>query len=372
MPAQSAPASFRDTPLGRSKLAIHYQDESNSSSEVDQLFPEPPRRRKRRGRLYALAAATLLIAIAFGFTNLRSDRADLREFVDLAKVSSLEQEALAAQFRDFLTFEIQGADRDRISALFSGIEASIGAALDDLALLEVPATGANSEALFNEAYEAWLAGSTALERGLLAAADEPANPIPIIDIDNALTEVRVGDRLYERFLLSVSDLRTEVEMDIGVFPVVAYAPRSGLVLSGEMLASAVRGAVDVAAFHDVRIGQIELDPDFAGGDGEGVGVLPFTDAVDVRVVVSNTGNLPEADLTVVLRVTTVADGTGVFSEQTTILSLDPGASRTVEFLGVPVVEGITHEVLAIVTVVSDDIDTENNTSTLPFFVQSAS
>lgn len=363
---------FPDTPLGRSKLAIRYQDECNSSSEVDQLFPEPPRRRKRRGRLYALAAVTLLIAIAFGFTNLRSDRADLREFVDLAKVSSLEQEALAAEFRDFLTFEIPGADRDRISALFSGIEASIIDVLADLAVLEVPAAGANSEALFTEAFEAWLAGSNSLERGLLAAADEPANPIPIIDIDNALTEVRVGDRLYERFILSVGDLRTDVEMDIGVLPVVAYAPRSGLVLSGEMLASAVRGAAEVAAFHDVRIGQIELDPDFAGGDHDGVGVLPFTDVVDARVVVSNTGNLPEADLTVVLRVTTLADGTSVFSEQTTILSLDPGASRTVEFLGIPVVEGITHEVLAIVTVVSDDIDTENNTSTLPFFVQSES
>ena len=139
-----------------------------------------------------------------------------------------------------------------------------------------------------------------------------------------------------------------------------------------MLASAVRGAVDVAAFHDVRIGQIELDPDFTGGDHDGVGVLPFVDVVYVRIVVSNTGNLPEVDLTVVVRVTTVADGTSVFSEQTTVPALDPGASRTVEFFGIPVVEGITHEVLAIVTVVSDDIDTENNTSTLPFFIQSAS
>jgi len=336
------------------------------------VFPEPPRHRKRRGRLYALIAVTLLLAVAFGFTNLRSDRADLREFVDLAKVSSLEQEALAAEFRDFLNFEIQGADRDRISALFVGIEISIQRSLDDLALLEVPAGGANAEALFSEALEAWLAGSSDLQSGLLAAADEPANPIPITEIDRALTEIRVGDRLFERFLLSVGELRTELELEIGIMPLVSYAPLRGLALDGEFLALAVRGSEEVAAFHDVQISQIELDPDFTGGDHDGIGVLAFTDLVNVGVVVSNTGNLPEVDLTVVLRVTTVADGVSVFSEQTTILSLDPNTSRAVEFLEIPVVEGITHEVLAIVTVVTDEIDTENNTATLPFFIQSAS
>ncbi len=336
------------------------------------MFPEPPRYRKRRGRLYALIAVTLLTAIALVFTNLRSDRADLREFVDLAKVSTLEQEALAADFRDFLNFEIQGADRDRISTLFGGIETSIQNSLVDLAEVAVPASGANSEALFNEALEAWLAGSSALEAGLLAAADDAFSPIPIIAIDNALTEIRVGDRLYERFLLSVGDLRTDLEMDIGVMPLIAYAPSSGLVVSGEFLAAAVRGAGEVAAFHDVRVNQIELEPGFTGGDNDGVGVLAFTELVNTRVVVSNAGNLPETDLIVVVRVTTLADGLNVFNGQTTIPSLEPGASRTVEFFDIPVVEGITHQVLAIVTSVVDDIDTDNNTATLPFFVQAAS
>jgi len=336
------------------------------------LFPEPPRRRKRRGRLYALFAATLLIALSFGFTNLRSDRADLREFVDLTKVAALEQEALSDEFRAFLSFEVQGAGRDRITALFASIETSTQRWLADLVELDVPATGANSEALFNEALEAWSAGAVALESGLLAAADEPANPIPIITIDNALTEIRVGDRLYERFVLSIGELRNELETDIGAVPLVAYAPLNGLVLTGEALAAAVRGSDDVAASHDVRISQIELNPDFTGGDQDGVGVLAFTESVDASIVVSNTGNLPEVDLTVVVQVRTLINGTTIFSEQEVIPSLEPGASRTVEFAGIPAVEGVTHEVLAIVAPVIGDIDSDNNTATLQFFVQSPS
>ena len=101
-------------------------------------------------------------------------------------------------------------------------------------------------------------------------------------------------------------------------------------------------------------------------------MLAFTESVNLTIVITNVGNLLEIDLTVAARVTTVADGLSVFSEQTTIDSLEPGASRTVEFFDVPVVEGITHEVLAIVNAVTDDVDTDNNTATLRFFVQSPS
>ena len=336
------------------------------------MFPERRRRKRRRGGWFALLAVALLLAASFGFTNLRSDRADLREFVDLAAVAALEQEALAAQFGDFLNFEIRGADRDRIIALFSGIKDAARERLDELKLLEVPAGGAHSEALFSEAFEAWLAGSAALESGLLAAADDPASPIPVISIDNALTEMRVGDRLYERFLLSLDDLRSELETEVGDVPVVAYAPVNGLVLTGIDLADAVRGAEEVAAFNDVRVNQIGLDPDFTGGEHDGVGVLAFTESVDLTIVITNVGNLPESNLAVAARVTTVADGVSVFSEQTTIDSLEPGASKTVEFFGVPVVEGITHEVLAIVNALTDDVDTDNNTATLRFFIQAES
>ena len=336
------------------------------------MFPEPRRRKRRRGGWFALLAVALLLAASFGFTNLRSDRADLREFVDLASVAALEQEALAAQFGDFLNFEIRGADRDRIIALFSGIKDSTRERLDELELIEVPAGGAHSEALFSEAFEAWLAGATALESGLLDAADDPASPIPVITIDNALTEIRVGDRLYERFLLSLGDLESELETEVATVPIVAYAPVNGLVLTGDALAEAVRGAQEVAAFHDVRVNQIGLDPNFTGGEHDGVGVLAFTESINLTIVVTNVGNLPEIDLTVAARVTTVADGLSVFSEQTTIDSLEPGASRTVEFFDVPVVEGITHEVLAIVNAVTDDVDTDNNTATLRFFVQAPS
>lgn len=342
------------------------------SSEADLVFPEPSRRRKRRGGLYALIAVTLLLALSFGFSNLRSDRADLREFVDLTKVAALEHEALAAQFRELLNFELPSADRDRISALFGSIETSTKQWLDELEALAVPATGAGSAALFEESLRAWLAGSVALENGLLVAADEPTSPIPVIAIDDALIEIQVGDRLYERFLLSLGELRTELETDIGVLPLVAYAPAAGLPVTGESLAGAVRGSTGVAAFHDVRVGQIGLDPDFTGGEHDGVGVLAFTEMVDATAVVSNAGNLPESDLTVALRVLTVADGAVVFSEQQSIVSLDPGASRTIEFLNIPVVEGITHEVTAIIMAVTGDVDGDNNTASLSFFVQAAS
>lgn len=336
------------------------------------MFPEPPRRRKRRRWIYLLAGVVLITALSVGFSNLRSDRAGLREFVDLASVAAVEQEALSAQFRDFLSFEIRGADRNRITALFGSIEETIGRRLAELSILEVPTSGANAEALFNEALEAWLAGASGLEAGLLLAADEPTNPTSTTAIDAALTEVRVGDRLYERFWLSLVDLEEELETGVGNVPLVAYAPASGIVITGDSLVAAVQGSDAVAAFHDIRVGQIELEPGFTGGEHDGVGVLAFTDSVNVSVVVSNDGNLTESDLLVALRVTTLNDGVAIFSEQTTIVTLEPGAARTVDFFDIPVVEGITHEVLAIVNAVVDDVDTANNTATLPFFIQPAS
>ncbi len=336
------------------------------------MFPEPPRRRKRRGRILVLLVAALLITASFTFANLRSDRADLREFVDVAEVSALAQQALADEFADFLTFEIQGADRDAINALFDGIAASTAGAISDLAEVEVPAVGARAEALLEAALESWQEGASLLSQNLLLAADEPANPIPVIGIDDALLEIRVGDRLYERFLLAIAVLRAEVEAELGNVPFVSYLPANGMRLTGETLAAAVREGGSVAASHDVRIGSIELDPGFTGGDRDGVGVVAFTDTISVGVVVSNLGNLAETDLGVALRVTTVASRETLFSEQTVILTLDPGASRTVEFLDIPVLEGTTHEILAIVNPVVDDADTDNNTLTLPFFVQASS
>ncbi len=73
-----------------------------------------------------------------------------------------------------------------------------------------------------------------------------------------------------------------------------------------------------------------------------------------------------------MRVTTTASQETLFSEQTIILSLDPGASRTVEFFDIPVREGMTHEVVAIVSPVVGDGDVDNNTATLPFFIQASS
>lgn len=336
------------------------------------MFQETPRRRKRRGWLYLLIAGTLFVALSFGFTNLRSARADLREFVDLARRAALEQEALAAEFSDFMVFGIQTASRDQVNALFSGIQTTTRSRLNELALVEVPASGANAEALFNEAFEAWLAGTNALEAGLLSAADEPDSPIPVIAIDNALTEIRVGDRLYERFLLSVGELDGELEMDVGAVASVAYVPFNGLILTGEELAAVVREANEIVAFQDVRISQIELDPDFTGGENNGVGVVAFTESISAGIVVSNEGNVTEVDLTLVVTARTAADGAVVFDDRTVIVSMDPGASRTIAFPGIPVSEGLTHEISAVVTVVDGDIDSQNNSLTLPFFVQASS
>lgn len=336
------------------------------------MFPEPPRRRKRRGRIIILIVVALLLSVSFAFANLRSDRAGLREFVDVAEVSALAQRALAVEFGDFLSFEIQGADRDTINALFGSIATATTAAITDLAAVEVPPVGARAEAMLEAALESWQSGSALLAENLLLAADEPANPIPVIGIDDALSELRVGDRLYERFLEAIADLRIEVETELGEVPFVAYLPTNGIRLSGEMLAAAVRDGGGVAATHDVRIGGIELDPGFTGGDRDGVGVLAFTDVIGIDVVVSNVGNLVETDLAVAVRVTTTASQETLFSEQTVILSLDPGASRTVGFVDVPVREGMTHEVVAIVSPVAGDVDLDNNTATLPFFIQASS
>ena len=336
------------------------------------MFQETPRRRKRRGWLYFLIAGTVFVAFTFVFSNLRSDRADLREFVDLAKRAALEQEALAAEFSDFAAFGIQTSSRDEVTALFGGIRISTQERLRELDQLVVPASGANAEALFNEALEAWLTGTFALESGLLSAADEPANPIPIIAIDNALTEMRVGDRLYERFLLSVGELTDELETDIGAVAAVAYVPFNGVVLTGGGLAAAIRQTEEVAVARDVRISQIELDPGFTGGENDGVGILAFTQEVKAEIVVSNEGNVAEADLTVIVTVKTEADSATLFNDQTMILSLDPGASTTVEFSGIPVTEGLTHVVSAVVGLIDGESDTKNNVLTLPFFVQASS
>ncbi len=142
-------------------------------------------------------------------------------------------------------------------------------------------------------------------------------------IQTAGQDLQIGDRTYSLFLATLPDLGVTMPKSAWGENLSPYQRGSA-----QTFVASLQSATSSTPVHQVRIDSISTSPSLVSSIGN-VQVLPAAPAMSVTVVLSDTGNQPENDLTVTAAVTW---GTSNLSVQD-FASLTPGQSRTVQNMG---------------------------------------
>jgi hypothetical protein len=121
----------------------------------------------------------------------------------------------------------------------------------------------------------------------------------------------------------------------------------------------------LAQTHDISVtATIEPTPVSASG---AVPVVPFSEIINILVVIGNEGNLPEEAITVTLTLAPAGRPAAGITLTETVAFLDPGQATTVEFMTIAVEPGGLYE-LVVATDVVEDADVGNSEFSTVFFV----
>jgi hypothetical protein len=154
----------------------------------------------------------------------------------------------------------------------------------------------------------------------------PAAPAPdpvVAAIQTAGNDMQISDRAYQLFLHNVPQLGVTL-------PASAWASNPGPYQpdAAQLFLTSLRNNLNATPVHQLEIYTITLTPPPVALQG-GTQVLPSSSTLGVTVVVADTGNQPENNLTV----TAAIAAAGTSSSVRDFLSLTPGQARTISQMG---------------------------------------
>ncbi|MDH3306395.1 MAG: hypothetical protein OEO77_02570 [Acidimicrobiia bacterium] len=309
------------------------------------MFPERARRRRRR-RLIIPAVVTLLIGVFWAAGSLRSDSIAATAFYDATRDIAGRQQATASSFQALATSAVM-LDRAQYLAQLDQLQAAV---FDGLVLLpaeeELPVETRGTLRLATRTLESWQAGLDEFKSASLLIVDEPANPIAVAELGDALGLLALGDALYRVLVDEMALLRADLDIAASEMPGIAFLPAGGT--TPDFLGALVgrlQAAQDLVGRRGLLITNVVTVPAATGGLENGVQRLPFVEMLEVQVVVSNFGNLPEENLIVLVQLKSQLGN--LLSQQTQqIPVLDTGAQLTVSFTDFEVVQGAFYEIVA--------------------------
>lgn len=299
-----------------------------------------------------LAIVAAVVALAARY------RTEQRETVDyLALVDEIAQESLAiSQSLRELFDTLVSVDRPDIVERISLLGAQAAASEQRLEEAVVTRPAAEVHGLFSVAVRSWNDGVAGLDEAIVDVMDQPDEAVLAPDsFFEATTQLRVGDEAYAAFLDAA--VRLEPEFDPPDYPEVAYVGGDEPA-DLEAIASRLRLRRSFTERHDVSVIANTLPE--PTGDRNGVAVMPYAETFNVTAVVTNGGNVLQEQIEVTLLLT-VDGGVGVepFSERRFIPSLEPEASMSLEFAGIPMEPGTLY-ILQVSASIDNDADISNN------------
>ncbi|MGI9648065.1 MAG: hypothetical protein ACR2OI_06065 [Acidimicrobiia bacterium] len=321
----------------------------------------PPRRR-RRG-VWLLAILSVVVVVVVLVTSLRSERRVLAGYIDAAQSSAAASAGAAEEFAA-LTDMLLLVERQEFITTMAGIRGAAGAASALLDGTEVPGDALDAHARLTLAHTSWVRGLELVEGSTLAAADDPADPVPAELLERAAVELAVGDRAYETAVEHLLSLEEESDVDVEVpsYPMVVFTPAGG----AAGLITSARTSTGLAQRRDLAISAVGFEPRRLGETEDGAGVIPFTDRLIVNVTVTNQGNEPAVSVPV--QVVLSSDRTGTSDAETvTIDRFEPAESTSVEFVFL-VVPSVNYELVINAGPVEGEVDIDNNLLVAPFIV----
>lgn len=319
------------------------------------MFHDPPRRqRTRRRRRVLLPVVVTLVFLVLWFAGIfQSDNLVSTAFYDDVRSMATSQSLAAADFETMLITSA-ALDRAQYVALMDQLQSGVEKGLVEIRLPDVPPEDVpdrikSTQSLADQTLRLWAEGLELFEQASLAIVDDPTDQLAVVNLGEALAKIKTGDVLYGVLAAEIDGLRIDLELPDTNMPVVAFLPNSAITPAFvDALQSRFANSTGLVSVPGLSIATVTTVPEPTGGQ-EGQSVrLPFTDVLEVQVVLSNNGNVPEQDLQVTVRIDDIA--TNVRSQETQSVSLlATGGQTTVRFPGLDVLGGEFYTVTVTVT-----------------------
>lgn len=151
----------------------------------------------------------------------------------------------------------------------------------------------------------------------------PSSEVPLVA--KAGSEIQVGDSAYSLFLNSVpASLGVHMPASVWATDLTPYSPQSA-----QVFLASLQTAVVTTPVHQLKVLGVTLSPAPVSTNGT-VEVLPDATAVTATVVIADTGNQAESNLTVTAAISPASSGTSSVRD---FVSLQAGQAYTITGLG---------------------------------------
>jgi hypothetical protein len=173
-------------------------------------------------------------------------------------------------------------------------------------------------------------GSAAIAPGTRTTsttAGAPVSPAAVVpNLVTAASDIQLSDQAYQLFQANMpSSLGVKLPPSVWATNLAPYAPQAAQIFLTTLQSSAVTTPV-----HKVNIFAITTDPAPVSSVPGGVETLPDAQAITLTMVVADTGNQPESNLTVTATISPAGAGTASVKD---FVNLGVGQAYTINGLG---------------------------------------
>ncbi len=206
-----------------------------------------------------------VFALAFLVSGgLRSETRAVVAYLDAAAMVAQGQVAQASSFQRLLLRDLDTIERDRLLRLTGAMQESLSLAEEDMAEVEMPRSATRAGTSLSLALETWQDALGRFQEAVLGVVDEPGDPTFRNDLEDALVRLRVGDALYESFVLAAEEMRADLDVEISSFPEVTYMPPPSSLTSTERITLRLRASEELMLQRRIFLGQVRFDPPAVG------------------------------------------------------------------------------------------------------------
>ena len=313
------------------------------------------RRPRRRATFAILFIITVIVGIVVLAVRFRTERRDAVDYLAAAKEVADEQQVLAGGLAELLA-TISELERPDILGRLGDLAFDSDTSVERLELVTVTSAIGETAGFFSVATAAWNKGLDALDDAVvevLDGADDGRLGDRMLAV--AFDDLRVGDRAYQLFRESLSDL--DPELVTREYPDFGYTEGERADLyDANVISARLRAVLGLEENLDISV-RATTDPEPLGTEN-GVRVVPDSDSFSVQIVVTNEGNVVAELITVSLQLF-AAGGDEPEQRSELIAVLEPGAATTVSFPDLPVGPGVAYELRIRADVADDDVPDNN-------------
>jgi hypothetical protein len=227
--------------------------------------------------------------------------------------------------------------------------------------LNPPAPMKTAHALLVAALDIRYTGAKDLSQAVGVALNGSSQDPGIQALSGVGLDFQAGDRTYSLFQQAVGPVSPPLPDSRWVADAAAYSADT---LS--VFVAALRSAASLTPVNDVRVVVVTTNPQPVNMQN-GVEVLPVAKVLSLQVVVANTGNQPEKNLTVSATIAPALFGPTQMVRD--FVDLAPGQTRTVNLGGLRVVAGQPTTLTARLDTAPGEVNLADNTKVILFRMQ---